>query len=139
MPKKPKAKETMWDWLVGVAKRNPVATAASIVAIFAGIPGAVAGYNYAYDHAEPAFLAQRYWVRDHTEDRLRPVTLAQQSHANDLDYLILLQQQKALADAKDDLKRDPNSTSAKQTIEGLQKSILTRQKRLDEATVTKAR
>lgn len=136
MAKKPKPHvgARTWRWAHALAKRNPMTTIASLIAIVAGIPSAVLGASYAYDHVEPAFVAQHYWVRDHTDERLKPVLLAQQNQANDLDFLIIKEQYRALEAAKDDLKHNPSSTTAPVVIERIQKSIDVRQKRLDEAT-----
>lgn len=137
MAKKP-IKLSVWrrlaSWAIGKAKRNPLATIATLVGIIAGIPGAAIGLSYSYNVAEPSFLAQHGWVRDHTDDKLKqPLTVIAQ-HAVDIDYLILKEQRRALSEAKDDLKRDPNSTSAPAVIDNLQRSIDERQRRLDAAT-----
>ncbi len=117
-----------------LAKRNPLAAIATMIGIFGGIPAAVAGAIYLNAAVEPAIPALHWWVRDHTDERLKPLLLAQQGHAADLDYLILKEQRRALSEAKDDLKRDPQSSSAPKEIQTLQRSIDVRQKRLDEAT-----
>jgi hypothetical protein len=135
MPKKkPHIGARAWRWAYALAMRNRMTTIAALVGIFGGIPGAALGFSYAYDHIEPAFVAQRYWVREHTGERLGPVLLAQKEDRTDIDFLILQVQHKALSEAKDDLKRDPHSTTAPVVIDRLQKSIDVRQKRLDEAT-----
>ena len=133
MSKKPKP-QSLFHRTVELFKRNPFTSVAAIVTIFVGIPGAVAGYNYGAALLEPAYPALHYWVKDWTDDRLKPLTTLAQSHSVDLDYLILKDQRAALKDAKEELAKNPASTTAPQVIEHLQRSIETRQKRLDEAT-----
>lgn len=126
-----------WTWVYGVAKRNPLSTVAGLLGIFGGIPAAVAGVVYLQTAIEPSWPAQRYWVRGHTEEKIGPIEEELRTRTAELDYLILKEQRKALGEAKEDLKRDPNSTSAPAVIDRLQRSIDIREKRLDESTKKK--
>lgn len=123
-----------FDSALALAKRNPLATIAAAIAILAGIPGAVAGAAYLRSEADswtPVFKPEVYITRD---GKTVHVTVVAQRHDIDIDYLILKEQHKALSEAKEDLRRDPNSTSAPENIKRLQRSIDERQKRLDAAT-----
>ncbi len=48
-------------WPLALARRNPITTAASLFAIFIGVPGAVASYE---KYVEPRLLASHLYVRD---------------------------------------------------------------------------
>lgn len=127
------AKKFIFPRVVALIKLHPIKSATAILGLFAVIPGGITGVNYAWSLSEPVLIAQHYWVRDHTAEKLSPVLKTQAEHRNELDYLILKEQRKALSEAKEDLKRDPQSGSALQVIDRIQKSIDVRQKRLDDA------
>ena len=128
------AKQSFIKRTVALAKRNPWKVATAFLGFLAVVPGGIGGALYLSAQAEPLYPAQRYWVRDFTTDTTKPLVILVQDHDKALDYLILKDQRSALKDAKDDLHRDPQSTSAQHTIDNLQKSIDVRQKRLDDAT-----
>ena len=128
------AKASMIGRAMAMARRNPLATTAALIGIFAGIPGAVAGVGYLNAAAEewrPAFLSDVIVMID---GKRVPVIVVAQDHSAAIDFLIIKEQYRALEVAKEDLKRDPNSVSAKKEVETLNKSIDVRQKRIDKAT-----
>ena len=135
MNQKPRAvKVAIWRRATAMARRNPISTIAAVVAIFAGIPGAVAGVSYLNSAAEewrPAFLSDVIVTID---GKRMPVIVVAQDHSAAIDFLIIKEQYRALEIAKEDLRRDPASVSAKKEVETLNKSIDVRQKRLDKAT-----
>lgn len=118
---------------VALARRNPLSTIATLVGIFAGIPGAALGLNYLNAAAEswtPAFVSD---VTVTVDGKKVPVIVLALEHSTTLDYLILKEQRQALKDAKEDMKTAPNETTRK-AIEKLERSIDRRQNRLDKAT-----
>ncbi len=134
MPKIRLQKPSIFGRALALARRNPFATVAALVGIFAGIPGAVAGVSYLSAAAEtwtPAFIPDVTVVVD---GKRVPVIVVAQDHSAAIDFLIIKEQYRALEAAKEDLRRDPNSVSAKKEIETLNKSISVRQNRLDKAT-----
>lgn len=114
--------------------RRNLTTIGVLMTIFIGIPGAVASAHFLNVVAEPWKLAWQPDVTVIIDGKKVPVVVLAQGHSTDIDYLIIKEQYRALEVAKEDLKRDPNSVSAKKEIETLNKSIDVRQKRLDKAT-----
>jgi hypothetical protein len=94
-------------------------------AITLGPAGIVAAYAY----VDPWMPAVHYWVRDFTA----PFIKVQADHETYLNYLKLRDARQALKDAKDDLAKNPNSTSAQQATKYYQSNVNRYQDSLDRA------
>ena len=79
---------------VATVKRNPYKFIAVAVAIFGGLPTAVAGFEL----FDPIIPALHYYVRE----QLQPILLVQNTQARSIDRFLLYQQTEALAKAKID-------------------------------------
>ena len=88
-----------------------------------------AGILAAYAYVEPGLPAFHYWVRDFTA----PFLKVQADHETYLNYLKLRDARQALKDAKDDLAKNPNSTSAQQATKYYQSNVNRYQDSLDRA------
>jgi hypothetical protein len=71
-----------------------------------------AGIVAAYAFVEPGLPAFHYWVRDFTS----PFLKVQADHETYINYLKLRDARQALKDAKEDLAKNPNSSSAQQAV-----------------------
>ena len=69
MAKKP-VKASLIKRTVALVKRNPIKSATAILAFLAVVPGGIGGAAYSWSAIEPAWVAQRYWVRDNTHGPL---------------------------------------------------------------------
>lgn len=96
-----------------------------MAAITLGPAGIVAAYAY----VDPWMPAVHYWVRDFTA----PFIKVQADHETYLNYLKLRDARQALKDAKDDLVKNPNSTSAQRATEYYQSNVNKYQDSLDKA------
>lgn len=108
MPKKPKARsvvETMWATL----RRNPIKTVTAILGLLAAYPTGMAGARLIGEQAEPGWFANRGWVRDIIDEKIKPLTLAQSD-----DRKILRDIQ---IDGNNRSKRDEVNNLAKWTVE----------------------
>lgn len=125
-----------WTW--GLIRQNPWKAGIGIVTFFSLIVPAVAGYNIVAAWVEPGIPTWRSWVRGAIHDVVAEVTdpllLKIQTHDAGLDYLILKDQRQALKDAQAELAKHPDSDTAKQVIDSLQKSIKWRSDKLDKET-----
>ncbi len=127
------SKLSIWRRAVAMARRNPLATIASAVAIFAGIPGATLGLNYITAVADSWVPAFRPDVIVDLHGKKVPVIVLALEHSTTLDYLILKDQRQALKYAQADMEKAPNATTQNE-INRLKRSIEQRQERLDKAT-----
>ena len=117
--------------MLAVVKRNPIKSATAVFALLAAIPGGVAGAQYLNTVSDPWKIAFHGWTRELAQAVTAPLIKAQADHDYAINYLILKDQRQALKDAKDELAKHPDSTTAPLIIERLQKSIDGRQKKLD--------
>ena len=124
-----KKKTSIWCRAYLLAKRNPVTTIGGMVGIFAGIPGAALGFSYAYEHVEPAFVAQHYWVRD----QYAPYIKVQNDHDTYINFLKLRDDRQALKDAKEDFAKT-SSPSAQKAVDFYEGQIKKRLETLDKTT-----
>lgn len=106
----------MWQWAWAIAKHNPFSTAASIVAVFVGLPSAIAGYNTV---VEPAIPVWRAYMRDHVAEELKPIVLVQSTQAVSIDRFLLYQTQKHLEAVEADpaLKTSTNLQNVARELE----------------------
>lgn len=117
---------------VALIKRNPIRSATAVLGFLAVVPGGIGGLIYLDIHAEPYYLTQHYRTREFIDEKTAPILKVQSESKNELDYLILKDLRAALKDAKSDLEKHPDSTTAPHEIERIQKSIEKRQNRLDD-------
>lgn len=120
-----------WAW--ALIKRNPITSIAAIVGIFAGIPGAVAGYNYGLDLIEPAAPALHHWVRAHVAEVTSPIVTVQKEQAVAIDRFLLYRSKQDLKDLQSDpaLKSSPK---LKEDESELQQQIDETKARIKKAT-----
>ena len=119
--------------MLALIKRNPIKSATAVFALLAAIPGGVAGAQYLNTVSDPWKIALHGWVRELNNSLNSPIIKVQADHDYAINYLILKDQRQALKDAKDELAKHPDSTTAPLIIERLQKSIDGRQKKLDDS------
>lgn len=78
MAKTPKPKPVaiyMRVWLS--IKRNPVKSATAVLGLLAAYPTGMAGARLLSDQIEPSWVAQRGWVRESIEEKLKPFVVVQ--------------------------------------------------------------
>lgn len=78
MVKTPKPKPVsiyMRVWLS--IKRNPIKSAMAVLGLLGAYPTGMAGAQLLRDQTEPSWVAQRYWVREVLDERIKPLVLVQ--------------------------------------------------------------
>jgi len=78
MAKKPTpAPSSIVGKLWAAVRRNPIKSVTAALGILAAYPSGMAGARLIGAQAEPSWYASRAWVRDHVDDKLKPVVMAQ--------------------------------------------------------------
>ncbi len=113
MAKRPR-KSSIIQRSIATAKRNPYKAIALAVAIFGGLPTAVAGFEL----FDPIIPALHYYVRE----QLQPILMVQNTQARSIDRFLLYQQSEALAKAKSD-PAAKSSPVVKERVQDLEQQV----------------
>ena len=115
--------------MIASIKRNPIKWGTAVLGFLAVIPGGIAGANYLGGVSEPWWLLTHGGYREYQA----PFIKVQTDHDTYLNYLKLRDARQALKDAKDDLQKNPNSSSAQRTTEYYEGVVKKYQDQLDKA------
>lgn len=129
----PKAKSTMVQQAVLALWGNWIKRLVTLAVGIGAISTAIVTGSNAWTKVEPYTFVTAGYVRDYSMETVRPVKVAQEQHSVAIDFLILKDERQALKDAKAELATNPNSSTIRNVIEQLERSIAARQERLHKA------